>query len=41
MTGRVMLLELRRTEDRAVVELEARYQSKLRSDPVAGSVELF
>jgi chemotaxis protein CheD len=40
-TGRVMLLELRRTEDKTVVEQETRYQSKLRSDPVAGSVELF
>jgi hypothetical protein len=36
-----MLLELRRAEDLAVVELETRYQSKLRSDPVAGSIELF
>ena len=41
LTGRVMLLELRRTEDQTVVELETRYQSKLKSDPVAGSVELF
>ncbi|MEA2740817.1 MAG: chemotaxis protein CheD, partial [Acetobacteraceae bacterium] len=41
ITGKVMLLELRRAEDLAVVELETRYQSKLRSDPVAGSIELF
>lgn len=40
-TGRVMLLELRRAEDETVVELETSYQSKLRSDPVGGSVELF
>lgn len=40
-TGRVMLLELRRAEDDVVVNLEARYRSDLRSDPVAGSAELF
>lgn len=41
LTGKVMLLELRRAEDATVVELETIYQSKLRSDPVAGSAELF
>jgi chemotaxis protein CheD len=41
LTGKVMLLELRRAEDQAIVDLETRYQSKLRSDPVAGSAELF
>jgi chemotaxis protein CheD len=40
-SGRVMLLELRRAEDMAVIDAEARYQSKLRSDPIAGSAELF
>ena len=40
-TGRVMLLELRPMEDHAVADDEARYRSKLRFDPVAGSVELF
>jgi chemotaxis protein CheD len=41
VTGRVMLLELRRSEDVVVVENESRYRSKLLSDPVAGSAELF
>jgi chemotaxis protein CheD len=42
LTGRVMLLELRRaSDDIAVVELETCYRSKLKSDPIAGSVELF
>jgi chemotaxis protein CheD len=41
LTGKVMLRELRRSSDLAIVEVEARYQSKLRSDPVAGSAELF
>jgi chemotaxis protein CheD len=40
-TGRVMLLELRPADDPTVVELEARYKTKLLSDPVAGSAELF
>jgi chemotaxis protein CheD len=40
-TGKVMLLELRRADDLAIVDIETRYQSKLRSDPVAGSIELF
>jgi chemotaxis protein CheD len=39
--GKVMLLELRRAEDKVVVEVEAQYQSRLRSDPIAGPVELF
>jgi len=40
-TGRVMVLALRRAEDDAMVERESRYRSKLQSDPVAGSIELF
>jgi chemotaxis protein CheD len=41
-TGRVMLLELRRAEeDVSVADLETRYQAKLQSDPVSGSIELF
>jgi chemotaxis protein CheD len=40
-TGRVMLPELRRADDRSVAVLEAGYQATLRSDPVAGSAELF
>lgn len=41
LTGRVMLLELRSTDQRSVVELEQTYKSKLQSEPVAGSAELF
>ena len=40
-TGRVMLLELRSIEQRAVVEREATYKSKLQTEPVSGSIELF
>jgi chemotaxis protein CheD len=40
-TGRVMLLELPRAEQRAVLDIETRYKSKLESEPVTGSVELF
>lgn len=40
-TGRVMLLELRSADERAVVEREKDYKSKLQTEPVAGSAELF
>ena len=40
-TGQVMLLELRRPEEIAVVKCEAKYKSKLLFEPVPGSVELF
>nr|Q07SD5.1 RecName: Full=Probable chemoreceptor glutamine deamidase CheD [Rhodopseudomonas palustris BisA53] len=41
ITGRVMLLELARTEQEAVVRLERDYKSKIQVEPVAGSAELF
>lgn len=41
VTGRVMLLELRRSEEKAVLRHEALYKSKLRLEPVSGSAELF
>jgi chemotaxis protein CheD len=40
-TGRVMLLELQRTEEEAVVRREGLYKSKIQIEPVAGSAELF
>lgn len=40
-TGKVMLLELQRTEQEAVVRSEVSYKSKLQSESVAGSAELF
>lgn len=40
-TGRVMLLELQRTEHEAVVLSEGLYKSKIQVEPVAGSAELF
>ena len=40
-TGKVMLIELPRTEQRAVIENETRYKSRLESEPVTGSAELF
>ncbi len=40
-TGRVMLLELQRTEQEAVVRSEGLYKSKIQVEPVAGSAELF
>ena len=40
-TGKVLLLELRRTEDEVVFDREALYKSKIQSEPVAGSAELF
>jgi chemotaxis protein CheD len=41
VTGQVMLLELQRTAERALIAEETRYKSKLVSEPVSGSVELF
>jgi chemotaxis protein CheD len=40
-TGKVLLLELARGEDEAVFDRETRYKSKIQSEPVAGSAELF
>jgi len=40
-TGKVMLLELQRTEEEAVVRSESDYKSKIQVEPVAGSAELF
>jgi chemotaxis protein CheD len=40
-TGRVMLLELQRTEQEAVVRSEGIYKSKIQVEPIAGSAELF
>lgn len=40
-TGRVMLLELQRTEQDEVVQNEVSYKSKIQIEPVAGSAELF
>jgi len=40
-TGKVMLLELGHVEERAVIQRETNYKSKLKSEPVSGSVELF
>lgn len=40
-TGRVMLLELPRIEQEALVRHETSYKSKIQVEPVAGSVELF
>jgi len=41
VTGKVMLLELHRTEQDAVVREEVSYKSKILIEPVGGSVELF
>jgi chemotaxis protein CheD len=41
ISGRVMLLELARTEQEAVVRIERDYKSKIQVEPVAGSAELF
>ena len=41
VTGKVMLLELHRTEQEAVVREEVSYKSKILIEPVGGSVELF
>lgn len=40
-TGRLMLLELRPSDDKAVLQQEALYKSRLQSEPVAGTAELF
>jgi len=40
-TGRVMLLELQRTEEEAIVRSERLYKSKIQVEPIAGSAELF
>lgn len=40
-TGKVMLLELQRTEQAAIARSETAYEQKIRVEPVAGSVELF
>jgi chemotaxis protein CheD len=41
VTGKVMLREMKRAEEQEVAGSETRYQSKLVTEPVAGSVELF
>ena len=41
VTGRVLLLELQRSEQDAVVREEVSYKSKILIEPVAGSAELF
>jgi chemotaxis protein CheD len=40
-SGKVLLLELARTEQAALVQNENSYKSKIQVEPVAGSVELF
>lgn len=40
-TGKVMLLELRRTADQAVIERELAYKQRLQAEPIVGSAELF
>jgi chemotaxis protein CheD len=40
-TGKVMMLELGRTDAQTALESEALYKSKIQSEPVAGSAELF
>jgi chemotaxis protein CheD len=41
VSGKVLLLELQHTEQDAVVREEVTYKSKILSEPVGGSVELF
>jgi chemotaxis protein CheD len=41
VTGKVLLLELRRGEDAVLLSREANYKSKIQTEPVAGSAELF
>jgi chemotaxis protein CheD len=41
LSGKVLLLELPRTEREALVQNENSYKSKIQVEPVAGSVELF
>jgi chemotaxis protein CheD len=40
-SGRVMMRELPRSEEQAVLQHEALYKSKLQSEPIAGTAELF
>jgi chemotaxis protein CheD len=40
-TGKVLLLELQRTEREVLVANENSYKSRIEVEPVAGSVELF
>jgi chemotaxis protein CheD len=40
-TGRAMMRKLRRKDDMKVVEEEARYQKKISSQPVEGTIDLF
>lgn len=40
-TGRALLLELQRSDSEVVKRSEARYKSKLQSEPVAGDAQLF
>ena len=41
LSGKVLLLELARTEQATLVQNENSYKSKIQVEPVAGSVELF
>jgi chemotaxis protein CheD len=41
VTGKVMMLQLRRDGDVAAIRSESEYQRRLAQEPVAGSVELF
>jgi chemotaxis protein CheD len=40
-TGKVMLLELRGTDERAMADREDQYKARLQVKPTAGSAELF
>jgi chemotaxis protein CheD len=40
-TGRVLLLELQRTDEDDILKSEALHKSKIQSEPVSGSAELF
>ena len=41
LSGKVLLRELKQTEEKAIAGKESRYRSTLAAEPVAGSVELF
>lgn len=41
VTGRALMLQLRRDGDLAVAQAESEYQRRLADEPVAGSIELF
>lgn len=41
VTGKVMLRELRRADDRRVLDTERKYLSTLSAPPIAGDIELF